>query len=88
MIGHKDLRMTNRYSDLEGVMDSRPLDRLAARHAGADSDDQSNARGHNGLSEAADIYTDTEPDAGLWAKKKGLGNYPKPLFFRGGAEEN
>ncbi|MEZ7195227.1 tyrosine-type recombinase/integrase [Pseudodesulfovibrio karagichevae] len=33
MIGHKTLRMTDRYSHLEGVMDSTPQDRLAARYA-------------------------------------------------------
>ena len=33
MIGHKTLRMTDRYSHLEEVMDSTPQDRLAARYA-------------------------------------------------------
>ena len=33
MIGHKTLRMTDRYSNLEGVMDNRPQDRLARRYA-------------------------------------------------------
>jgi len=33
MIGHKTLRMTDRYSHLEGVMDSTPQDRLAQRYA-------------------------------------------------------
>ena len=40
MIGHKTLRMTDRYSHLEGVMDEGPQDRLAARYAmtGTESD--------------------------------------------------
>jgi len=33
MIGHKTLRMTDRYSHLEGVLEDGPQDRLAARYA-------------------------------------------------------
>jgi peptide methionine sulfoxide reductase MsrB len=33
MIGHKTLRMTNRYSHLEGVLEDGPQDRLAVRYA-------------------------------------------------------
>ncbi|SOB60267.1 Integrase [Pseudodesulfovibrio profundus] len=46
MIGHKTLRMTDRYSHLEGVIDSSPQDRLAQRYAMTGTD--------NGPSEAAD----------------------------------
>ncbi|MBG0791703.1 MAG: site-specific integrase [Desulfovibrionaceae bacterium] len=46
MIGHKTLRMTDRYSHLEGVMDDGPQDRLAARYAMTGTE--------NGPSEAAD----------------------------------
>lgn len=46
MIGHKTLRMTDRYSHLEGVIDSSPQDRLARRYAMTGTD--------NGPSEAAD----------------------------------
>jgi integrase len=46
MIGHKTLRMTDRYSQLEGVMDDGPQDRLAARYAMTGTE--------NGPSEAAD----------------------------------
>lgn len=35
MIGHKDLRMTNRYSNLEGMMGTDAQDRLAERYAKA-----------------------------------------------------
>ena len=38
MIGHKDLRMTNRYSNLEGVRDTGAQDLLAARYATACND--------------------------------------------------
>jgi peptide methionine sulfoxide reductase MsrB len=33
MIGHKTLRMTDRYSHLEGVLEDGPQDRLAHRYA-------------------------------------------------------
>jgi integrase len=46
MIGHKTLRMTDRYSHLEGVLDDGPQDRLAARYAMTGTDGTS--------SEAAD----------------------------------
>jgi|GEM_PF-538591 len=46
MIGHKTLRMTDRYSHLEGVMDNSPQDRLANRYAMTGTD--------NSPSEAAD----------------------------------
>jgi integrase len=46
MIGHKTLRMTDRYSHLEGVMDDGPQDRLAARYAMTGTE--------NTLSEATD----------------------------------
>ena len=39
MIGHKTLRMTDRYTHLEGVIDSHPQDRLAKRYALASNDD-------------------------------------------------
>ncbi|WP_338667972.1 site-specific integrase [Pseudodesulfovibrio methanolicus] len=44
MIGHKTLRMTDRFSHLEGVMDDGPQDRLATRYTMTGTD----------LSEAAD----------------------------------
>ncbi len=46
MIGHRTLRMTDRYSNLEGVMDNRPQDRLARRYAATGTE--------SGPSEAAD----------------------------------
>lgn len=39
MIGHRDLRMTNRYSNLEDVIGTSAQDRLAARYAKASSDE-------------------------------------------------
>lgn len=39
LIGHQDLRMTKRYSNLEGVMDSQPLERLAKRYAKVSNDE-------------------------------------------------
>jgi integrase len=46
MIGHKTLRMTDRYSHLEGVLEDGPQDRLAARYAMTGTE--------NSSSEAAD----------------------------------
>jgi site-specific recombinase XerD len=46
MIGHKPLRMTDRYSHLEGVLEDGPQDRLAARYAMTGTE--------NGSSEATD----------------------------------
>ncbi|WP_338667984.1 integrase [Pseudodesulfovibrio methanolicus] len=46
MIGHKTLRMTDRYSHLEGVLEDGPQDRLAARYAMTGTE--------NSRSEAAD----------------------------------
>ncbi len=46
MIGHKTLRMTNRYSHLEDVLENGPQDRLAQRYAATGTE--------NGSSEAAD----------------------------------
>lgn len=39
MIGHKTLRMTNRYCNLEGVTDNKAQERLAARYAMASNDE-------------------------------------------------
>lgn len=39
MIGHRDLRMTNRYSNLEDVIGTSAQDRLAARYAKASNDE-------------------------------------------------
>jgi hypothetical protein len=46
MIGHKTLRMTNRYSHLEDVLENGPQDRLAQRYTATGTE--------NGSSEAAD----------------------------------
>jgi len=39
MIGHKTLRMTNRYCNLEGVTDNKAQERLAERYAMASNDE-------------------------------------------------
>lgn len=39
MIGHKALRMTDRYSNLEGVMDNKTQERLAQRYSMTGTED-------------------------------------------------